>query len=186
MKTRYAIDLVQSRRKVFSVDYSTVLDEANIVKIFSSGYSRVPVYDGSVTAIRGVLMTRQLIVVEAADNCPVSHLPLHIPHCVAPDTNLVDLINLFQGSSGDRHARSPCCHLALVCASPDLGNAALSQNEPLPEGAGYVGIITFEDVLEALIQEQIYDEMDAAGRSTREVPSDDITGDDEGNHYELV
>jgi Mg2+/Co2+ transporter CorC len=30
----------------------------------------------------------------------------------------------------------------------------------LPEKAGLIGIVTFEDVLEMLLQEQIYDEMD--------------------------
>jgi CBS domain containing-hemolysin-like protein len=45
--------------------------------------------------------------------------------------------------------------------------------------------VTLEDVLEALLQEQIYDEMDAAGRVT-ESQSEDDNDADGGNVYHLV
>jgi hypothetical protein len=57
--------------------------------------------------------------------------------------------------------------MALVCAQPHLGNKALRSGECLPKEAGLIGIITLEDVLEALLQEQIYDEYDREER-TRE------------------
>jgi hypothetical protein len=69
---------------------------------------------------------------------------------------LVDLLNLFQtGGKGMRGG-----HMALVCAKPHVGNEALRKGDCLPKEAGLMGIITLEDVLEALLQEQIYDEMD--------------------------
>jgi len=184
MKNKRAIDLVLSHRKVFSIALDTILDEANVVKIFGSGFSRVPVYDKIKTHIKGILMTRQLIMVKGND-CPVSQLNLHIPQCVGPDTNLVELVNLFQGNTLALTAHRGS-HMALVCAKPEIGNAALDHDQVLPDEAGYIGIITLEDVLEALLQEQIYDEMDQAGRlSTREAPSNDTSENDSG-HFELL
>ena len=163
MKTKCAVDLVCSHRKVFSISNNTILDEANICKVFSSGYSRIPVYEGTKkTCIVGILMTRQLILVNDTDNCPVSRLPLYMPHCIAPNTNLVDIINLFQTGGGGRNGHVG--HMALVFARPDIAEAALSNDEPVPDEAGWMGILTMEDCIEELLQEPIMDEMDAAGR----------------------
>jgi hypothetical protein len=49
----------------------------------------------------------------------------------------VDLINLFQ--TGGRAGRVG--HMALVCARPDIGNAALENDEPLPNEAGLMGYV---------------------------------------------
>ena len=52
-----------------------------------------------------------------------------------------------------------------------------------------MGILTLEDVLEALLQEPIYDEMDAAGRRVRPLDSNDEADgttpapDNEANRY---
>ena len=41
-----------------------------------------------------------------------------------------------------------------------VAKQTLAAGEPLPESAGLMGVLTLEDVLEFLLQEQIYDEMD--------------------------
>ena len=143
---------------MIAVPYDTILNETNIVKIYSSGYSRIPVYDRNPerkrdkTAIRGILMTRQLIVINASDRRELRTLPLHTPACVSPKKNLVDLINMFQTGKGG--------HMALVCARPKVGTEALDRGDAIPASAGLMGIITLEDALEALLSEQILDEFD--------------------------
>jgi len=172
MKTRTAMDIMVSKHNIYSVSIDTVLDEPNIVKIFSAGYSRVPIYEGkNPVRIKGILMTRQLILINSSDRVPVRRLPLHVPQCVGPDTDLVELVNLFQaGGSAQRVG-----HMALVCARPEVGNAAFDDDEAIPDSAGLMGIVTLEDCLECLLQEQIYDEMDAAGRPRgRPVDSADL------------
>lgn len=162
MKTRVAIDVYTPLRKLYAIPFHTILNERTVVRIYSSGYSRIPCYDQNpdkpkdITAIRGILMTKQLIVVNASDRRPLSTLPLYAPFCVSPKKNLVDLINMFQSGRG--------LHMALVCARPDVGNAALERGDALPASAGLMGIVTLEDVLEMLLQEQILDETDKRER----------------------
>jgi len=163
MKSKRAIDCYTPMREVFAIPNTMILNEANVVQIYSRGYSRVPVYlssnegDENNLAICGVLITKQLIVVNTSDQRIVSTMPLLQPLCISPSTNLVDLINIFQAGGTDTTKGG---HMALLCAHPGEGNAALDNGEPIPASAGMMGVITLEDVLEELLQEEILDELD--------------------------
>jgi len=104
MNTKTAIDVFTSYRKVFCVPSNMILDEKNLVKVYASGFTRIPVHEpGSRTAVIGTLMTKQLIVVDSNEARPVGTLPLRTPRCVGPETPLVRLVNMFQtGGSGSR------------------------------------------------------------------------------------
>ena len=149
MKTKRAVDIYLSYHKVFCISADAPLDDNGIFTIYASGYSRVPVFvDSDRRRIKGILMTRQLIVVGKntgtgttnTDNSDqafqvVSDLVLHVPQCVHPRTNLIDLVNLFQtGGSAVRTG-----HMALVCAEPNIANAALDRGEAIPADAGVMG-----------------------------------------------
>ena len=162
MQTKVAIDVYTSVHKLFSIPSDMILNERNLVKIYACGYTRIPVYHPpDKTAICGLLMTKQLIVVQPKDNRPVGTLPLRRPHCVSPEMPLVHLINLLQTGGTALQGGG---HMALVCARPYIANKALQEGQAIPETAGLMGVITLEDVLEALLQEQIYDEMDKKER----------------------
>ncbi|KAL3905358.1 MAG: hypothetical protein SGILL_009710 [Bacillariaceae sp.] len=167
MKTKTALDVFCPLNRMFAVPYDLVLNEDNVVDIFSSGYSRIPVFERnpekpkSPVQIRGILITKHLVVVNMNEDRPLSTLPLLLPPCVSPKTNLIDLVNLFQaGKQG---------HFALVCARPIVGEEALKEGKPLPTTAGLMGIVTFEDVLEELLQEQIYDENDRMEKEAEKI-----------------
>jgi metal transporter CNNM len=166
MKTKLAMDIYTPLRRVFAVSYDTILTEPRIVEIYSSGFSRIPIYikkagkEKDKTGVVGVMLTKQLLVVNNVDKRAVSTLPLQIPNCVSPTTNLVDLINLFQTPSKGRKGG----HMAIVCARPVLGQEALARGEAIPEKAGMMGVVTLEDCLEELLQEEIYDETDRSER----------------------
>lgn len=94
-------------------------------------YTRNPDRENDHAAIRGILMTRQLIVIDASDKRELHTVPLHIPPCVSPKKSLVDLINMFQTGSGG--------HMALVCAKPNVATEALDWGEAIPPSAGLMG-----------------------------------------------
>lgn len=162
MKTKCAWDVYTPLRMIFAVPYDLELDRGTIAEIYSEGYSRVPVFERLPPpnehrkyAIRGVLMTRHLIMIDWADQRPVSSLPLYTPPCVSPRMNLVNLLQLLQQGGS---------HIAFVCAGPDLATKALDEDRAIPIEAGFMGLVTLEDVLEAILQDRIYDEEDVSDR----------------------
>ena len=90
MKTKVAMDVYTPIHRMFSIPYDTVLDEPTVVSIYSSGYSRVPVFQPNPekpkqrSTIIGILQTKQLIVVSPNECRPVDTLPLYKPLCVSP------------------------------------------------------------------------------------------------------
>ena len=163
MKTKVATDVYTPRRLVYAIPDDLILDRAGMTDIYAKGYSRVPVYKNvegrddhtNRSCIIGFLMTRQLMMIDWDHEREVRTLPMVRPDCVAPGRNLVDLLSLL---------RSGGCLMAFVCARPDLGNKALLAEEPLPVDAGFMGVITLEDILESILQTRIYDESDIRDR----------------------
>lgn len=160
LKTKKVGQSFTPLRQVVAVTADTVLDETKVVDLYSKGFSRIPVFkefaDGSgISGICGILLTKQLIMVRKEDKRLVSTLTLYRPPCVSPDTNFSDALNIIQ--SGNSRKSS---NMALVCTNPELATVALGEGLPVPLEAGVLGIITLENILEELIQEQIFDEKD--------------------------
>ena len=65
MKTMTAMDVQTPLHRIYAVPHDLILNEENIVDIYSSGYSRIPVYERnpdkprSQASIIGLLMTKQ-------------------------------------------------------------------------------------------------------------------------------
>lgn len=169
-------DIITPLSKVFMLPEDTVLDSETLTQvqnitrnpdatspsdqILHHGHSRVPVYRGTDrTSIQGMLLVKHLLLLTlrrpAPDAVPI---PLTAVPCVRlprvpVSAGLLDVLNVFQRGAS---------HMALVTdASPDAPRV--------------VGIVTLEDVLEAVIQEEILDEFDTA---LRPPPSDDTHGPD--------
>mmetsp|Transcript_9161 Transcript_9161/g.13367 ORF Transcript_9161/g.13367 Transcript_9161/m.13367 type:complete len:106 (-) Transcript_9161:139-456(-) len=54
--------------------------------------------------------------------------------------------------------------MTFVCARPDLANKALAAHLPIPAEAGFLGVVTLEDLMESVLQDKIYDEGDMRDR----------------------
>ncbi|KAJ3035048.1 hypothetical protein HDV00_004374 [Rhizophlyctis rosea] len=121
--------------KVEMLSVNTRLSRAEMKNILLLGHSRLPVYSEERTNIIGILLVKSLILLDPNDEVPVSqvHLITNIPK-VKSETGLFDMLNHFQEGAS---------HMALVYDKESL-----------------VGIITIEDVIEEIIQEEIVDETD--------------------------
>ena len=164
MKTKIAMDVYTPIRSIYSIPSDLILSKEQVTKIYAQGYSRIPVYDphpnpklkNRRTHIRGILMARQLILIDWDDKRVVKNLPLLIPPCVSPRMNLVDLLKLLQKGGS---------LMALVCAQPLLAERAFDNGKAIPVEAGFMGLVTLEDVLESVLQDRIYDEEDMSARN---------------------
>jgi len=171
MSTKTVKDAYIKLEEVFTVEASTVLDEHAMETIYISGHSRVPVYEKSsenptsTVKIVGILLTKHLVVVNANEKRIVNSLPLQIPICVAESTPIMCLLNAFISERGTGKGEKKG-HCALVCANPTSASLALNERKPIPHEAGVKGIITLEDVIEELIQKEIFDEHDRSAVMT--------------------
>ncbi|CAM9337911.1 unnamed protein product [Discosporangium mesarthrocarpum] len=138
--------------KVFCLSTNDRLGAETMADLLAAGFSRVPVYEGDDTRnIRGYLQVKRLIVVCPEDERFISSLVLRLPVVVSPRSSLLELMNTFQTGKS---------HLALVSHSPGHTLEALKNGVRLEGAARPVGIITLEDIIEEIIQEEIMDETD--------------------------
>lgn len=138
-------------KTVFKLDIDTVLDRDTLLSILRNGHSRVPLYDKTPNNIVCLLLVKQLILVNPDDHVPIraliskrasNHKVRVSPalECSA-STLIADLLNEFQlGRS----------HMALV-----YDDVMKPGNE-----REFLGIVSIEDIIEEILQEEIVDETD--------------------------
>ncbi|XP_076076722.1 uncharacterized protein LOC143047542 isoform X2 [Mytilus galloprovincialis] len=168
MKHKTVKDAMLPLDDVYMLDINSHMDHKTMKNIVDMSHSRLPVYEDDRTNIISVLIVKTLICLDPEDCTPVRTL-LHSNSVgsviyVDDDMPLYDLLNLFQTGKG---------HLAIVkkrasnrhlnegddtCILDEI-NSEVNEYSDIPEGT-VIGIITLEDVIEELIQEEIIDETD--------------------------
>ncbi|KAF9508018.1 hypothetical protein BS47DRAFT_1303273 [Hydnum rufescens UP504] len=104
-----------------------------------SGYSRFPVHmPNNPTHFIGILLIKRLIAYDADMKLPVNAIPLSILPEAKPSINCFQALDYFQTGRA---------HLLLVSEHPG-------------ESYGALGVVTLEDVIEEIIEEEIVDETD--------------------------
>ena len=123
--------------------------------ILTRGHSRIPIYRGNNrNHIVGVLITKYLIVVDDGDMTAkkkIGDLPLQQPLFIDSNKSALEMVSLFQASYS---------HLAIITPDPEVSRKAAKSSEAPPVSHAPLGIITFEDVLERMLQTSIEDEAD--------------------------
>jgi metal transporter CNNM len=142
----YVNDIMTALNEVFMLDVNSKLDFETIVNIQQKGFSRIPVYEGTKDNVVGLLHVKDFTLLDPDDNMPVKALLDHYNHKVTfcyKDDKLDEMFEKFRLGE---------THLAFVIE--------IVQDEDKDPYNRCVGIVTLEDIIEKLVQLEIYDEFD--------------------------
>lgn len=139
------------KEKVYKLDIDGELNRDTLMTLLKKGHSRVPLYDGNENNIVCLLLVKQLVLVNPDQSVPIRSLVskkhgqqrvrvAQALECTV-DTSISDLLNEFQ------KGRS---HMAIVY--DDLDKHVNERQ--------FVGIVSIEDIIEEILQEEIIDETD--------------------------
>jgi len=123
--------------KVFMLEGKTVLDGQTLNLIKGKGHSRIPIYEESRPNIKGILLVKGLLFVNFESSPKIEDEELREMPTIKADSGAYEVLNMFQTGKS---------HMAAVCDNSKT----------------IIGIVTLEDIIEELIQEEIYDEEDLA------------------------
>ncbi|CBZ49626.1 putative CBS domain multi-pass transmembrane protein [Neospora caninum Liverpool] len=158
MACKSICDFMVPLHDVYMLECSMRLTRELLVDVLRKGHSRIPVYEGRRSNVRGVLLVKSLILIDPKAGIRIRDLMrgrtfrrLCTPLFVAPSANPYQLLNEFQEGR---------CHLAFVTNDVAAYQQAWKQNVDVPTTVDLLGIVTLEDVIEELIQEEIMDEFD--------------------------
>jgi len=145
---KQAKDVMTSLKDVYRLEVNEKLDTNTLLTVFNSGYSRIPCYDSKRRSdpTIGLLFVKDLILLDPKDAIPLNTvLKLYGRDVIQvfPDTPLDKMLELFKTGKS---------HLAIVHDVNDQGDG-----DPFYEE---IGIITLEDIIETILQDNIVDETD--------------------------
>ncbi|GMS81732.1 hypothetical protein PENTCL1PPCAC_3907 [Pristionchus entomophagus] len=141
LKDRFITEAMTGIEDVFMLPETANLNSSAIAAIVRAGYTRIPVFrKGNKKDICDVLITKDLALIDPDDNYTVRMLCNIYKHRIPRMGNKTTLFNALQifrkGDDG---------HLAVVYQLDETN---------------VIGIITLEDVVEEILQEEIKDEFD--------------------------
>lgn len=138
LASRRVREIMVPREKVVAVDVHTSQDRL-LDLVAEQGYTRMPVYDGALDRVVGVVHTKDLFTILASKGLIILEDLVREPYFVAPDLEVDEILRGF---------RRQRVHLAIV----------------RDEQQHVLGIVTLEDVIEQLVG-RIADEHDVAETS---------------------
>jgi metal transporter CNNM len=131
---------------VFMLEIDERLDLETLTNILEKGYSRVPIFEKTTDSIVGLLFVKDLALLNPEHELPIRKvLPVFnrsLPR-IFDDTNLAEVLREFKAGKS---------HIAVVRQVVNEG-----PGDPYYEN---VGVVTLEDVIEEIINDEIIDETD--------------------------
>lgn len=142
--------------KVFMISEDDVLDQKTVQRIVQTGHSRIPVHSvRSRNELIGLFLVKELILIDLSKHIRVGQLTLRsLPHLPA-SMPMFDVLNLFKTGKS---------HMAVLMEIPEKTSEFLDETELIyvdnvTKGRP-VGIVTIEDLIEELLQDEVVDETD--------------------------
>jgi len=124
------------------LDCCTRLTFENMMEIYRSGYTRIPIFEGKRSNIIGILYSKDLILIDPDDEVEVKAVlafhGMHHARFVPDNISLHEVMSLFKHSY---------THLMIAVANKSDCHVA-------------TGVITLEDVIEEMLNDEIVDESD--------------------------
>ena len=147
LKQKNVRDVMTPLDDCYMLPIDTLLNFEALTEIKEQGYSRIPVYKGERNNVVHILYAKDLLFIDPDDEKPIEEVCKFYKNevnFVFSDTPLTDMFDEFK--SGEKG------HMAVV-------------KEPVTEGSGdpfyeTLGLITLEDIVEEIIQQEIVDETD--------------------------
>jgi metal transporter CNNM len=146
-KDKTVRDVMTKLEDVYMLPLQAILDFETVSEIRSEGYSRIPIFDGDRKNIVHILFAKDLMFIDPDDKLPVTMVCdfySNDVNFVFHDTPLNVMFNEFK--SGDKG------HMAFVQEINTQG-----EGDPFYET---IGLVTLEDIIEEIIQQEIVDETD--------------------------
>ena len=139
-------DIMTKLENVFMLEINQCLNFETIALISEQGYSRIPFYQEHRENLKGMIHVKDLTLLDPDDNMTVLQILTFYKHSTIDCYSDTLIDKMFEDfSKGESH-------MAFVLETiypPDADPCEV-----------YTGIITLEDVIEALVQMKIYDESD--------------------------
>ncbi|EDV19706.1 uncharacterized protein TRIADDRAFT_1604, partial [Trichoplax adhaerens] len=158
-KKKTVVDVMTKYEDVFMLEIDSILDFDTIDRIYQSGHSRIPVYEGDCCSVVSILHVKDLAFVDPDDRSPLRAIvefhnrPVN---WVYDDTSLDRMLDYF---------KKGISHMVLIKVVRQVDD-----RDPVYD---ILGVVTLEDVIEELIQSEIVDETDVYidNRSRKPVPN---------------
>jgi len=153
---KFVRDIMIPWETVYKISIDTRLNFEVLLEIFKKGYSRIPVYRNNENEqeIVGILFVKELILLDPEDEIPISTIMNTFKHQVlkvSEDYKLSNLLTDFCSGKG---------HIAIVKKRYDNHMGLYEEKN--------IGILTLEDLIEIILQLDIFDETDITMRNRRD------------------
>lgn len=172
MKDRKVKEIMIPIEKTFIMSYDDPIDNIKLTCLLDRKYSRIPVYSKSnYDNLIGLVRIKQLVGIDFNKKKSMRELGIKLktPLVISPNMNLLDLMRYFKKGKS---------HMAFITEQVDELILNLN-NKNRKKDVKILGIVTLEDVLEKMINTEIYDEddyeMDKLNNVSREMKNKILT-----------
>lgn len=148
--------------KVFMLPLTAVINQETRDKIIKEGHSRIPVYLKQPHNMIGLALTKTLLALDPQLNTPLANVDLCQVGKVTSETPLYTLLNQFtnakKGKNPNQTMKNKNLHLLSKEKKYNRSHMAIVLDAA--DNLTVLGVVTLEDVIEELLETEVWDEKD--------------------------